>query len=238
MAQKLNLICEDSVRVSLVDDLIEYFNNRYKKTYFYSPIIEIEYPSRTRLLPVFSIYDNVKSIEILSDEPNPESMIVYFKNGNKETILNNEYEEGKVIFGKALMENKDLIQVDTLWPVKEKPTNYFFTTINRKIDVILPDIGCESNKQEEYKNIRYIVGSIPNKVIDIEKTPFSQRIKQNDQVRFKIGDEDDDFTNFDEAFYQNRKIRILDKNIYTIGDLVFLKTGNNNLIILSKDYEY
>ncbi len=238
MPKKLNCVYEDEVNVIQVEDLLEYLERVYKNKYFYKPIVEIDYPSKTKLLPVFSIYDNLKKIEMSDNEEVPENIILHFENGNKETLLKSEYEKGKIVIAKALIENKDLINIDSLKPITEKPDSYFRTNINRKIEILLPDEGMVNEDKETYKNIKYIVGSVPNKIVSLENLPFNQRIKQNDQIRFKIGDEEDDFSDVDESFYQNRKIRILDKDIYTINGLVFAKTGNNNLLILSKDYEY
>ena len=229
---------EDEVNVIQVEDLEEFLERTFEKTYYYKQAVEIETPSKTKILPVFSIFDNLKSIELMDDNDVPDSLVIYFKNGNKETILKDEYPEGKIIIGKALIENKDLIMVDSIKLLTEKPDNYFRTNINRKIEVLLPDEGMENSAKDTYENIRFIVGSIPEKIVSMENLPFTQRIKQNDQVRFKIGDEEDDFSKVDDTFYQGRKIRILDRDIYTINGLVFAKTSNNNLLILSKDYEY
>lgn len=236
MSKKLKCSKEDQVRVTQIESLKEFLEKKFEKQYFYQSSIEINYPKKTKLLSVFSIYENIDHIEFSSDNEDSEDYIVYFKNGNKETILTSELENCNLIICKPLMENKDLILVDSIKLLPVSVDDYFRTTIKRNLEIELPDEGCELTDKEKYKHIEYIVNFIPNKIISLENIPYTKRIRDNDQIRYKFLD-GKDYSKVDDSIYETKKIRVMDRDIFNVDNYVFLRTYNKNLLILSRNSE-
>lgn len=236
MSKKLKCLKEDQVRVVQNDNLKEFLERNFKKKYFYQSSIEVNFPKKTKLLSVFSIYENIDHIDFSNDNEEQEDYIVFFKNGNKETILTTELNNCNLIICKTLMENKDLILVDSIKLLPISVDNYFRTSIKRNLEIELPDKGCELSDKGKYKHIEYLINFIPNKIINLEDIPYTKRIRDNDQIRYKFLD-GKDYSKLDSSIYESKKIRVMDRDIYNIEDYVFLKTYDNNLLMLSRNSE-
>ena len=134
MNKILKCSCEDQVRIVQIDDLIDFLNRTYEDKYFYQKTVEIDYPTKTKILSVFSKFENISSIEFPNNsEEEKNDYVIHFANGNKKTILATEYKDCNLILCKPLMENKDLIIVDTIKLLPIELDNFFRTTIKRNL---------------------------------------------------------------------------------------------------------
>lgn len=236
MNKLLKCTCEDQIEIVQIDDLKDFLKKNFKQEYFYQQTVEIDYPSKTKLLSVFSIYENIKSIEFQTNNEEKDDYIVYFTNGNKETILTSELNKGKVILCKTLLENKDLIIVESIKLLPIEVDNFFRTVIKRNLQIELPEEGKELSDKEKYKHMEYLINFLPNKIINMENIPYTKRIKENNQIRYKFTD-GKDYSSIDNSIYESTKIRVMDKDIFNVENYVFLKTYNNNLLMLNKALE-
>lgn len=236
MEKTLNYCHEDEVRVSQIEDIEEFLEKNYNQEYFYQEMVEIDYPEKTKLLSTFSIFENIEKVEFKTNDELEEDYVIYFKNGNKKTILKEEIKNGELIICRPLMENKDLINIETIKLLPIELDNYFRTVIKRHLKIKLPELDEISTNKEAYESIKYLVNFIPEKIINMENIPYTKVIKENNQIRYKFLD-GKDYSEKEPSIYEGKKIRILDKDIFNIDKYVFLKTYNNNLIMLEKSCE-
>lgn len=236
MTKIIKTTCEDQVRVAQIEDIQEFLEKTYEKKFFYKPMVEIDYPEKTKLLSVFSIYENLDKIEFSNEKETEEDFVIYEKNGNKNLKTKDSLENCELIICRPLMENKDLINIETIKLLPIEIETYFRTNIKRQLTIELPDINETSENRKKYENIKYLINFVPNKIINMENVPYTRIIRENNQIRYKFID-GKDHSEKDNSIYDSRKIRVLDKDIFNIEDYIFLKTFNNNLLMLNKNNE-
>lgn len=225
---------KDEIKVIQLDDLKEFLEEKYGCQYYLKRLVNIEYPEYTKAISVLSKRDNIKYIEFLGDDERNSEYTIHYENGNRETICPNEYDDCNLIMFKTLWENEDLVHYDSIKMLPIKLNNFFRTEIMRQVFFNIPDEGNELTNKREFENIRFIVNFVPEKIINLSNFKYSIKIKENDQLRYKL-DTTKDLSCFDKSFYEDRKIKILDRDVFSANNYIMLKTYNNNLIILDRE---
>lgn len=235
MSNSISFNQKKDVVAIYLDDFVEILEEKHGKVYI-SKNVSICKDKNISFRSVISTISDIDEIDYDCKYDN-EYCYITLKNGRIMTILKDELETTLIFPFKSLKENEDLIALSSLKGYKDKLPGSIKIETNESIKVLFDEEVI--NSLENRKNLSYLIGFIPDKIIDFrdkeytiktyEKTEFAAKI------RYKFINENNDLKPFDNSFYEKIKIRISDNNTLKYANFIFAKTDNNNCIILSNN---
>jgi hypothetical protein len=225
---------EKTISTTYLDDFLEILSNNFNEVYL-SKKVSICKNNNIYYRNVISTIKNIKEIDYDCNQ-DLEHCFLVLKNGTKMTILKSELEFNDTIIMpiKTLKENDSLIIVDSIENYKGPLPNIIKTTTEEKINISLDSLNTLETKEK----LSALLGYKPNNIVDLRDKEYTVKIYEKNEVitkiRYKFINEKEDMKYLDNSFYDKIKIRIADNKTLKYNGLVFVKTDNNNCLIISE----
>lgn len=210
-----------------IDSLISKLEETYKNIYVYRKVSVIR-DEEESLETVLTNIENIKEIDFDCKYDN-ELCLILLKNGTKLTILKEEKKEKLIMTTQTLENNEDLILLDSIAYYKGPLPQTIKTSYEKEINMSL-------DKNPNKHLLKHLLGYIPNEIylfLDEQFVTKNHNKNGTNKVRFKFINKEN-LSDLDEGFYENIKIRIADTNILKYQGYIFMRTDNNNCIVVKE----